>query len=243
MPIPFIIPFYKDRRQLDLCMEALKQQDGLVEPWIWDNTVNNIYYTKAANLGLKAAIKSGQEFAITATQDCYLKPGAVAAMIEFMRTHPRCGLAGIKQLYAANPDVIYHAGCTIAYPAGQHIGGRVSRGDCTTSRKMPWVNGTCIMARIDAVLEFGLMDENLLMLCCDSDWCYTARARNWEVWYCAEAECLHEVGVSAKTTSPVLIKIFQTDTAHFRDKWIGSGLFARLATEFVYEVEYTPKRV
>jgi GT2 family glycosyltransferase len=237
MAVPFIIPFYKDRRQLDLCLGALAQQEEPTEPWVWDNTVNNLYCTKPFNMGLKWAIGKGHEFAIVGTQDCYLKPGATAGMLAFMRSHPRCGLAGIKQLLAADEDIIVHAGCTVAYPAGKHIGGRKSRGECTVSRKTPWVNGTCVIARLEAVLEFGLMDENMRMLGIDSDWCYTARARNWEVWYCAEAECLHEVGVSNRGASPELEKIFVADMTYWRDKWVGSALFARLATEFIFATE------
>jgi GT2 family glycosyltransferase len=234
MPVPYIIPFYKDRRQFDLCTAALAKQDEPTEPWIWDNSVDNLYYTKAENLGLKDAIAKGQEFAIVGTQDCYLKPTAVKGMVEFMRAHPRCAICGPKQLLASDEDFIIHAGCTVAYPAGQHISGRKSQGVGTTSRMVSWVNGACMMARTSAIIEIGLMDENMLMLGSDSDWCYTARARKWEVWYCADAECLHEVGVSARGGSPELTKIFVSDMGYWRDKWVGSALFAKLATEFAF---------
>jgi len=238
MPVPYIIPFYKNQDQLDKCLAGIARQDGLAEPWVWDNNTNNLYYTKAENLGVKDAFKKGLEFAIIGTQDCYLEPGAVAALLAFMKDHPRCALAGLKQLLASDPDIIVHAGGTIAYPAGQHIGGRASQGVGKISRKVPWVNGACFMARLEAVLEIGLMDENMLMLGSDSDWCYTARARGWEVWYCADAVCHHEVGVSNRGGSPELIKIFQADMGYWRDKWVGSALFARLATEF----PFTPPR-
>jgi GT2 family glycosyltransferase len=234
MPIPYVIPFYKNREQLDKCTAAIAAQTEPTVPWIQDNNVNNLYYTKAENLGLRWAIKNGCEFALVGTQDVYLKPDAVKTLVQFMRDHPRCGLAGLKQLLASNEDIIVHAGGTIVYPAGHHHGGQVSKGDGAKSAKMAWVNGACIFARLEAVLDFGLMDENMLMLGSDSDWCYSARARNWEVWYCAQAVCCHEVGVSNRGGSPELIKIFQNDMAYFRDKWIGSALFARLATEFAF---------
>ena len=234
MPVPYIVPFYKNAAQLEKCKAALAAQSEPAEPWIWDNNVNNVYYTKAENLGLRWALKNGHEFAMVGTQDCYLKPEATATLVKFMRDHPRCAIAGPKQLLASNEDVIVHAGGTVAYPAGSHHGGLVSRGEGAVSRKMPWVNGAVMFARLEAIVEIGLMDENMLMLGSDSDWCFTARARNWEVWYCAEAVCLHEVGVSNRGGSPELMKIFQADMGYFRDKWIGSALYARLSTEFVY---------
>jgi len=234
MPIPYIIPFYKRQDQLDKCVAAVKAQDTPTEPFIVDNNVNNLYYTKAQNVGLKHAFKTGQEFAIVGTQDCYLKPTAVSALVQLMHDHPRCAIAGLKQLLASDEDIIVHAGGTIVYPAGQHVGGRVSQGVGTVSGKFSWVNGACMFARMEAVQEFGLMDENMLMLGSDSDWCYTARARGWEVWYCAQAVCLHEVGVSNRGGSAELNQLMARDMAYWRDKWVGSNLFAKLATEFPY---------
>jgi GT2 family glycosyltransferase len=233
VPIPYIIPFYKNQDQLDKCTAAIRAQTEPTVAWIQDNNVNNLYYTKAENMGLRAAVKSGAEFAIAGTQDVYMRPDCVATLVKFMRDHPRCGIAGPKQLLASNEDVIVHAGGTIVYPAGHHHGGLVSRGDGAKSAKMGWVNGALMFVRIEAMLEFGIMDENMLMLGSDSDWCYSCRARNWEVWYCAEAVCLHEVGVSNRGGSPELVKIFQADMGYFKDKWIGSALFGRLSTEFV----------
>jgi GT2 family glycosyltransferase len=232
MSIPVIIPFYKNQRQLDLCLAALAKQDTPVDVRVHDNSIENLYYTGALNVGVKRAIREGHEYALLLTQDCYLRPDAVSQVHRFMQSHPRCGLAGFKQLLAADEDQIVHGGCTVAYPAGRHYSGRKSRGDCAVSKPMPWINGAVIFARLDAVIEFGLMDRNMQMLGSDSDWCFTARARGWEVWYCAEAEAVHEVGVSSKQAPPELEKIFLDDMNYWRDKWIGTPLHNRLATEF-----------
>jgi len=231
MALPIIIPFYKDQVQLDKCVAAIGAQDTPSEPWIYDNNVDNRYYTKAQNLGLKRALKEGLEFAVCGTQDVYMRPDCVTQMLKFMREHPRCAFAGPKQVLAADEDYIIHGGCTIAYPGGRHYYGRKSLGQCNVSAKMPWVNGAIIFCRMEAVIEIGLMDEGMLMIGSDSDWCYTARARNWEVWYVAEAEVIHEAGVSSKPTA-AMQPIFTNDMNYWRDKWIGSGLHARLFYEF-----------
>jgi hypothetical protein len=232
VPIPVIVPFYKNQQQLDACLAALARQGDLIRPWIWDNSRENLYYTKAVNLGLQAALDAGEEFAIVCTQDVYLQDGAAAAMIEFLRATPRCAIAGIKQLLASDPNKIIHAGCTIAFPDGFHLQGEKSKGDCAQSRKVPWVNGACLGARLQAVREFGLMDQNMLMLGSDSDWCYSARAKGWEVWYCAQAECLHETGVSIQGASEELAQIFLRDMDHWRKKWLCTDLYERLESEF-----------
>jgi hypothetical protein len=230
--IPVIVPFYKNQRQLDACLAALGRQGDLARPWVWDNSQENLYYTKAVNLGLRAALDAGEEFAIVCTQDVYLQDGAVAAMVDFLRAMPRCAIAGIKQLLASNPDTIIHAGGTIAFPDGYHLQGDKSKGECTQSRRVPWVNGACLAARLQAVREFGLMDEGMLMLGSDSDWCYSARAKGWDVWYCAQAECLHETGVSIQGASDELAAIFLRDMDHWRKKWLATDLYEQLESEF-----------
>ncbi|MDP9172628.1 MAG: glycosyltransferase family 2 protein [Planctomycetota bacterium] len=231
-PIPALIPFYKDQRQLGLCLDALRKQTYPVDPWVHDNSVQNLYYTIALNLLLRRAIREGQKYALVLTQDVYLRPDAMENLVKFMDEHPRCALAGLKQVLPDDQDIIVHGGVTTSFPTGVHLSGRKSLGQCAVSAKMPWTNGACIMARIDAVLDFGLMDENMKMLCSDSDWSYTARARGWEVWYCASAEAIHECGVSSKPASPQLEPIFRADLQYLIEKWVGSTLFSRLQAEF-----------
>jgi GT2 family glycosyltransferase len=92
---------------------------------------------------------------------------------------------------------------------------------------MPWVNGACMFVRLDAVVDFGLMDENMFLFGSDADWCYRARERWWEVWYCAAAECIHEVGASAQVSRQI-IEIRQRDMQYFHDKWVVSPQYPRL---------------
>jgi GT2 family glycosyltransferase len=218
-----IIPFYKRQDQLDRCLAALAASSYPIEPWIHDNNVNNVGFTRACNLGLRESVRRGHKYAVLLNQDCYVKPEAVGNVVAFMDAHPRCAIAGPKQLRAEEPDLIIHGGCAQAYPTGAHFTGRVSQGQCAVSLPMPWVNGACMVIRTEALWDTGLMDENLFLIASDSDFCYTARQRGWEVWYCAESVVLHEGGgVSSKQPSLTYMEHFNADQRYFRDKWIGT---------------------
>jgi hypothetical protein len=218
-----IIPFYKRQDQLDRCLAALTASTHPVTPFVHDNTVNNLGFTRACNLGLREAMKRGDEFALLLNQDCYLRPDALANMLAFMHAHPRCAICGPKQLVAEDEDVIIHGGCTDAFPTGKHITGRVSNNDCAVSLPMPWVNGACMLVRVAALYDTGLMDEGYFLIASDSDFCFTARQRGWEVWYCAEAAVLHEGGgVSSNQKSLEQLVHFNADQLRFRDKWLGT---------------------
>ena len=62
----------------------------------------------------------------------------------------------------------------------------------------------------------------------DSDWCYTARLRGWEVWYCADAEVIHEGGVTSREPNPAMQPVMMRDMTYWRDKWVGTKVFERL---------------
>lgn len=218
-----IIPFYKRQDQLDRCLAALSASEYPIEAWVHDNNVNNVGFTRACNLGLRESLRRGHKYAVLLNQDCYVRPDAAGNAVAFMDAHPRCAICGPKQLRAEEPDLIIHGGCQRSYPTGSHFTGRVSLGQCAVSLPMPWVNGACMVVRIEALWDTGLMDENLFLIASDSDFCYTARQRGWEVWYCAESVVMHEGGgVSSKQPSLTYMEHFNADQRYFRDKWVGT---------------------
>lgn len=230
--VAVLIPSYKAPEKLAKCKEALANQIG-VEPVLyeWDNSENNVGFTKAVNNLLLDVHNSGTEYAVILNQDCYLKPDALVNMVKFMDQHQMCFVGSIKQLSDQNEDLIIHGGTLDAYPYGRHIGGLVSKGNCNVSKKMPWANGACMIVRLDLIPNVGLMDPNYFLIGSDSDWSFTARARGYEVWYIADAVCVHEQGVSAGDTSKELSRIMISDVNYFRTKWIGSELFKELSME------------
>jgi GT2 family glycosyltransferase len=173
-------------------------------------------------------------FAVVLNQDCYLKPEALERIYNFMLKHPKCAIAGIKQLSSTNEDQIIHGGTYECFPAGRHVGGKVSHGDCTANKQVPWVNGACMVVRLEALQDFGIMDETMKMFASDADWSYTARARGWETWYIADAECVHEQGAS-QTMDTKMQKVFEKDMLTFRSKWVDGDLYRDLSLEIFSE--------
>jgi N-acetylglucosaminyl-diphospho-decaprenol L-rhamnosyltransferase len=232
MPV-VVIPFYKNKEQLDKCQAALKAQTASNITWnIQDDSETGNGFTKTSNKGLRNLFRLdlADDYAIVLNQDLYLRPDAIEKMVSFMDAHPRCAIAGIKQLSSKDEDFIIHGGTFECFPAGRHEVGRVSRGECDVSKQVPWVNGACMIVRLEAILGIGLMDENMKMFGSDADWSLTARARGWECWYIAEAVCVHEQGVS-QSRSGEMEKTFERDMLYFRSKWIDGDLMRELTLE------------
>ena len=222
MKIGVVVVGYKNPEQTEKCLSLLKD----VEVFYHDNSKDNLGFTKAYNKGIQA-LRNKYEYILLLNSDCYVHEGFFRNLEVFMDTHPRCGIAGVKQI-ASDGDTIVHGGCTQAYPYGQHIGGKVSLDMCNQSMMVPWVNGACFVVRSKMVDEIGIMDENLFLIGSDSDWCFTARTRNWEVWYVAEASCTHDGGVSSNPSSEEFEDIMYLDMMYWGTKWVTGDQYKKL---------------
>lgn len=225
MSIPVLIVAYRDWQALQRCIETIQTQTVVCEPMVHDNSLNNIGLTKGANKLLSVALMQNATYAVWVNQDVVLMPDTVEQAVAFMDAHPRCAIAGMKQLDLSDPDRITHGGTGDAYPAGVHLTGLVSKGDHAESKRFGWVNGAAVIFRMDAIAEIGPLDDRYFLYFNDSDWCLTAGLAGWEVWYCADAVVHHESHGCARNPSPEQMKILQADTAAFEQKW--SGYFDR----------------
>jgi GT2 family glycosyltransferase len=228
--IKVLIPFFKDTSKLERCLKHLNSSAFKdFETATNDDTETKLGFTASVNTLLKSSLLSGHEFFLILNQDCYLAPEALGEMVAFMERNPNCAFVGCKQTME-DGDRITHGGTGACFPSGVHEGGSVKKGDCNRSKLVPWVNGACFMARVEAVLEIGIMDKNFKMFGSDSDWSYRARLAGWTCGYAAKATCVHEQGISKqgdKATSTIIEK----DMRYFRDKWLVGEVYRDLSLE------------
>lgn len=230
-----VIPAYKNPEQLQKCLSAIESQvtNGSFEKAVHvvDNNKVNIGFTLAINEGLRLGIKQSFDYVVALNQDCYLANDALLNMIAFMEANRKCAIGAPKQISSDDPDFIICGGCKEAYPFGRHITGNISNGDCKENKRMPWVNGACMIFRVSALIDTGVMDENMFLIGSDSDICYRARYAGYEVWYIADAQCVHEHGVSSQQGDEKVERIKYLDMLAWRNKWYGTDLFRELVME------------
>jgi GT2 family glycosyltransferase len=87
-----------------------------------------------------------------------------------------------------------------------------------------------MMIRRSMVKEVGLMDEDLFLLCSDSDYCLRAREAGWSVWYIPTSKVLHRLNASKKPS-----EWHKKDMATFMKKW---GLTPRPDGGFNYSERF-----
>ena len=228
--IPAIIPYYKNKAQLTKCLEHLKRQTVEVEPFVRDNSVDNVFFTAAVNEGILRYLDSPCEHILTINQDMYLAPDAVAELVACMERQPRCGIASPLQMHPRRGDQVLCGGCEDAFPFGKHKSGPLAQfgEDAATS----WANGACLLFRKKMIQEIGLLDRNLVFVGSDSDYCLTAQARGWTVWVAAKARGVHEHGGASGAVSDKAIDLLKlNDMLYFGRKWLTGDLYRSIAFE------------
>lgn len=227
--IPVIIPYYKKKYQLDKCIAHLKNQTTPVEIFVRDNSEDNIFFTAAINEGLRKFLSQNCRYIIILNQDMYLESIAVAEMVKFMGAHPLCGIGTPLQLHHQRQNYVICAGSYEAFPFGVHQHGPLSA--FVEDAPLYWANGACMILRKAMIQEIGLMDQNFVFLGSDSDYCFTARSRGWEVWRIANARGIHEHGASGAVADLEITTLKLNDMIYFGEKWLTGGLYKTLAYE------------
>ena len=230
MIVPIIIPYYKNHAQLQRCLAHLYAQTWPVEIFVRDNSQDNIYFTAAVNEGIRRYLdKQEVTYIVILNQDMYLESHAIEEMVKFMDDHPQCGVGTPLQLHSHYPHYVVCAGGQEAFPFGRHLHGPIET--FSQSIELAWSNGACMILRKVMIQEIGVLDKNFIFIGSDSDYCFTARSRGWQIWSIVKAKGVHEMGQSRISDDPVVGKLKLKDMIFFAEKWLTGGLYKSLAYE------------
>jgi GT2 family glycosyltransferase len=179
----------------------------------------NVGFARAVNQGIAATTG---EFVLIINPDCFVERGTVAALMGYLRTHPRTGVVGPRMVgregklqYSARgfPDhftFIFNRYSLLTRlfphnPFSQRY--LLSDWDHRAVRAVDWLSGACLMVRRAAIDEVGPMDEAYFMFNEDVDWCRRMKLAGWEVVYVPEGVVRHDIGASRrKVASKVIIE-------------------------------------
>ena len=230
MRTDIVIPHYGEDSYKDRLLESLKTE-YLLNLFVIDNNIVNRGFTWAVNAGIR---KSQSEFIWILNNDAVVTPGALLALEKRMDENSKCGIVTSKICEFENPDRIVFGGALNVLP-GIHKAGWESAGDLAKPTRERWVTFCSVLLRQKMIREIGLLDENFWLICSDSDYCFTARHRCWEIWYEPTSKVLHpeKHGISrvvSETRDEKFMAIMADDQRKFIEKWTG-GRFKDLELE------------
>lgn len=161
--------------------------------------------------------------------DVQVEPDAIQQCLTFMDEHPDAGVVGPRVLL---PDGSLDLACRRAFPTPVNAFWKLSG----LARRYPdnprfagynltylpedktaevdSVGGACMLVRLLAIDQVGLLDDRFFMYGEDLDWSYRIKAAGWRVYYYPEATVVHLKSASARRQSRRMIYEF------YRAMWL-----------------------
>ncbi len=185
----------------------------------------NLGFAAGNNVALRAILHDTQ-YAIRNTQyvwllnpDTEVRPGATAALVAALDSHPQAGVAGAKLLYPDGslqhsafhfPGLVQLAFEFFPFPARLYdtpLNGRYPprfyQGEVPFEVDHPL--GAAMMVRTKTIAEVGLLDKGFWMYCEEIDWCWRMRKAGWRALCVPAAQVIHH---TAKSSEQVRVASF-----------------------------------
>ena len=158
----------------------------------------NGFFCGGYNAGLRHAVDAGYDFVLIVNADTEpCNPRLLEDLVAVARRHPRAAFIGpmvflrdqgtVQNTVLTFPSFWRNATSFVRYKL---LGGEPTRSD-EREREVEFLNGVCVLCRVDALREIGLLDETFGGYVEDADWSWRARARGWSSVYTPVRSIVH----------------------------------------------------
>ncbi len=181
--------------------------DGTQE-YISQHYSHAIYRRLPTNRGVAYARNRGIEIAQgqyvwLLDDDTIVNPQALATMLDYMSTHPQCGICGCRlvntdgetqQSYKPYPGMsvkiknVLHSLLHRNTPTDDPYATQLARGEVF---EPTYIIGACQLIRREVIEKIGLLDEKIFYGPEDADYCIRTRQAGWHIAYLPQAAITH----------------------------------------------------
>ncbi len=145
--------------------------------------------------------------------DTLVRPGAVAALADFLDAHPRAAIAGSR---LEDPDAAPQRSAFRFPSIPSEFENAIRLGPVSkllarfivapppsdAPHPTDWLAGASIMIRAEVFDAVGLLDESYFMYYEEVDFQFRAARAGWPAWYVPQSRVVHLVGQSSGVTDP-----------------------------------------
>jgi GT2 family glycosyltransferase len=155
-----------------------------------------------ANINLGSS-RTSAELVLSANPDAVPEEGAVAVLGDFMRDHPRCGIAGPRMVFpdgswqpsrrrfpTVSGTIVRRTPLRLIIPQRRHL--HLDESPPDEPVQADWMLGGFLLMRSTMLAEIGGFDEGFRLYGEDIDLAYRAMQAGWERWYVPQAVVRHE---------------------------------------------------
>ena len=194
-----------DNASGDGSVELLKEKFPSVRTIVLDK---NYGFTGGYNRALE---QIDAKYYLLLNSDIEVPKGWLEPLVDWMDTHPECGVCGPKLHALQNRESFEYAGAAggyldrFGYP---YCRGRVLKkvekdeGQYSFPKDVLWVSGACLMTRSSLWKEFGGLDERFFAHMEEIDYCWRLGLAGWKVSVVPSSTVYHLGGGTLSPDSP-----------------------------------------
>ncbi len=150
--------------------------------------------------------------------DTRVHPGGLRALVDFLQTHPRVGIAGSSLCFEDGtdwPHAFRFPSLWSEIASGFRLGpvARLLRKHAVTMTmpqdrptRVDWLPGASMLVRREVFEQIGLMDEGYFLYFEETDFLLHAAKAGWECWYVPQSRVVHIAGQSTGVTGAHALK-------------------------------------
>jgi N-acetylglucosaminyl-diphospho-decaprenol L-rhamnosyltransferase len=162
------------------------------------------------NLGVQLASGS-PDYIHLLNPDTVIREGAIDALVRFLETHPRVGIAGssFENLDGSDWPIAFRfptmfseieQGLQFGYVTRILRQWVVAKTMANNAERTDWVPGASMMIRKTVYDTIGGLDEHYFLYFEETDFCFRAAKAGYETWYVPQSRVMHIAGQSTKVT-------------------------------------------
>lgn len=161
----------------------------------------NLGFAEGNNVGLRAALAAGADYALLLNNDTIADEGLVEALVAEARRRPDAGALCPMIYYVDPPDRIWYAGARFdprALHNGRHTGYRErDTGQYHAVREIGRATGAAMLVPREVVERVGYMDGGLFLQVEDVEWSLRMRAAGYRILFVPAGKVWHHVSVAS----------------------------------------------
>ncbi len=154
----------------------------------------NLGFTGGVNLGLRHALARSAEYLFLLNNDATVAPDCVARLVEAAMSRPDIGFVGPKIVWQDEPERLWSAGMSVAWPAATINAHRDEPDDGRLDgRRLVQGLTACALLVTPAVpARIGFLDDRYFAYYEDVDWLLRARRAGLRALYAGDARAAHQ---------------------------------------------------
>ena len=199
----------------------------LRENFSWARLIENARNVGFAPANNQAFQQSAGRYVLLLNSDTISPAGALAALIEFMNEHPRCGAGGAQLL---NVDGSLQPSCHPMLTPWREfwrlifLEGLVHKANYSSAfwnqaapQSVEVIKGACLLLRRAALDEVGLLDESYFMYTEEVDLCYRLAQADWQLWWVPAAQVIHYGEASSRQVAQSMyVQLYRSKIQFYR---------------------------